>query len=776
VLQRLSTPLFLALLTAIFFAPLALRPGGTLYSDHSDLLSHYLPAKHFLIESWRETGELPLWCPYSFGGMPFIHDPQVGAFYPPHWLLVLVPYDALGAALSWGIVLHLLLAGWGTYACARDQGLDRWPALMSAFGFLFAGKWLLHLLAAGHYTTIGLAWLPWTLFCLQRGLRQRSPAWTTGAGVCFALVILGTQPQWAFYAGIFLPVWTVGAWRDCRLQIADCRLQSAESVSSWRLLAVGAWAGLVAVALSAVQWMPTLEAAALSTRGAGVASEDVLGGGLRALMFLVGPAITTEPANLAWEDRGGFGLLWIAVAAMAAIVCRERVRGRATAWLMLILFGVGGAALVQWLPGFRLFRQPTRMLLIAALPTAFLAGETTQALLRTEIDGKRCRRILVRLSVAVAILAGGFAVRQILQGKSVVGHPYWITLAVTLPAAYWVLSIQYSAVRSVVWGLLLVVDLWALTWPLVQVRSEAEVYALSPSVSELVRESETLGRVLDVDADEECSPLGRGAPSALLHRLQAVRGYNPLDVRRTKEYLQKMTGDDGPLRPFEHPLAFPIIGDIPVENRRLLDLLGVRYLLQPRNIPLDQTGWRKIGGDPDPAAFDVIAGGRRRLPAYSLYENEQVLPRVFVVPRAVSGGDLCNVDFRKVVVLDEAVVDEPNILEPGYWSAAITQYQPNRVAIEAAGDASGWLVFTDVWYPGWNCAVDGVPVKVYRGDFLFRAVHLEAGRHEVIFSFEPESYRWGKLISLAVAAFLTGGMSVYFIGLRNRGYAPARHG
>jgi hypothetical protein len=765
VLKRLLFPLLLAALTALFFAPLVAQPGGTLYSAHSDLLAHYLPAKHFLVESFRQTGDLPRWCPYSLGGLPFIHDPQVGAFYPPHWVLLLLPLDTLGAALSWLIVAHLVVAGWGTYACARERGLDRGSALVAAIGFLFAGKWLLHLLAAGHYTTIGIAWLPWTLFCMQRGLRQRSPAWTTGAGVCFALVILGTQPQWAFYAGIFLMVWTVGAWRDCKLQITNCKWQTEHSISWMRLAVVGIWAAAIAVALTAVQWLPTMEAAALSTRGGGIASEDVLGGGLRALMFLVGPALTSEPANIVWEDRGGFGLLWLVAAALAPVMCKERLRGRALVCAGLIVFGVGGAVLVQWLPGFRLFRQPTRMLLIAALPVALLAGETTQALLHGVMDLQRCRRILVRISVAIGILAGGFAVRQVLQGKPIVLHPYWITLAATLPAAYWVLGAQHSTVRTTVWGIILVVDLWALTWPLVEVRSESGIYVPSASVVQLESERETGCRVLDVDASEESSPLGRGAPLALLHRLNAVRGYNPLDVRRTKEYLQQIADDDAALRPFEHPLAFPIIDNVPVENRQLLNLFGVRYLLQPRDRPLDQSGWLKIGDDAEPAAFDVVAGGLRKLPAYSLYENEEVMPRVFVVPRAVYREDVCNVDIRCEVELDEPLANESNSSEHGYWSTEITKYEPNQVTIQAAGNAPGWLVLTDIWYPGWICTVDGMPAKVHRGDFLFRAVHLDPGQHEVIFRFEPESYRWGRNIS-GVALVIISVLLIYSAGFR----------
>ena len=110
--QRWLQPLLILGLGLLFFAPLVLHPRAVLYSDHSDLLAEHLPAKRFLIHSLHETGELPLWCPYTFSGSPFVHDIQVGMFYPPHWPLYLLPEEAVGPGMSWLIVLHVILAGW----------------------------------------------------------------------------------------------------------------------------------------------------------------------------------------------------------------------------------------------------------------------------------------------------------------------------------------------------------------------------------------------------------------------------------------------------------------------------------------------------------------------------------------------------------------------------------------------------------------------------------------------------------------------------------------
>ncbi|HEV2125275.1 MAG TPA: hypothetical protein VGW38_21205, partial [Chloroflexota bacterium] len=73
---------------------------------------------------------------------------------------------------------------------------------------------------------------------------------------------------------------------------------------------------------------------------------------------------------------------------------------------------------------------------------------------------------------------------------------------------------------------------------------------------------------------------------------------------------------------------------------------------------------------------------------------------------------------------------------------------PERLALRVALDTPGFLVLRDTLYPGWSVRVDGEDAPLLRGDYLFRAVPLSAGIHQVEFTYRSLPFERGMVISL----------------------------
>jgi hypothetical protein len=769
--------LALVLLWAAYFHPLVLHPGRVLYSESSDFLAEHLPAKLFLNREWREAGELPRWNPYHFCGSPFIHDVQVGAFYPPYAVTYLVPESALGAALSWVTALHVLAAGVFTYLYARWRGLGELAALVAAVGFMLSAKWMTHLLLAGHTVTVGLAWLPLVLLALERAIRSGGVWPVIGAGVGIALLVLGTHPQWAFYAAVFVALWTLGP------ALGRSDAGTARKLARWAGL--GLAAGAVAAALAAVQWLPTLEAAGQSSRTVGLEQTGTLSVGLSAAVGLVGPSSGYDPPR-SWEERGLFGLF-----ALAAAFAAPALAGRPAWWQLgvavgLVAFSLGGAVLVEWLPGFSVFRLPARMLLVVAFPVAFLAGVATDRLVRGGWD--RAGRVALQRGLLTAVLVG--VVPAVLffgtggpDGPAHPSRPMWgefvahaAFVAAALPAAFALTLAGRGGprLRTGVWVALLAIETVIPTARFVRVWEQERIYPRSALTDELTARAPagearaTDWHVPGVLNDQTCA-LGVGAPMALVYRLESPAGYNPLDVRWYREFVWYTLGGRGPVRSL-NPVTMPILPNADARRPRLLDVTNLRYAAVPEGQQTFHAGWwRPVAVVPGPPPVPLQApGAPAELPPHTLYENPTALPRAWVVPEAArmpQGREpeaLDGCDFRRTALL---TTDDPLPPAAGpVGTARVVEHRPNRVVVRVEGGGGGYLVLSDVWFPGWVCRVDGREVPVYRAYHAFRAAALPAGATAAVFTFEPRSYRVGWWVSCAALI----GLAVLALGVGRR--------
>jgi hypothetical protein len=85
----------------------------------------------------------------------------------------------------------------------------------------------------------------------------------------------------------------------------------------------------------------------------------------------------------------------------------------------------------------------------------------------------------------------------------------------------------------------------------------------------------------------------------------------------------------------------------------------------------------------------------------------------------------------------------------------LVSYQPNEMKYESNTSDEQLAVFSDVYYKnGWKAYIDGVLTPHFRANYVLRAMVIPAGKHEIIFKFEPDVIKKGNAITLSSYALL----------------------
>jgi len=126
------------------------------------------------------AGRLPLWNDLWGYGFPGVAESQMGAFYPPHWLL----YGTLPVEVAFtvSLVLHTAWGALGAMWAARRFGVSPWGAALAGFAWGASGFNLIHLVHTWGYTAG--CWLPWAwglAWPMVRGERPWRGAWGLAA-------------------------------------------------------------------------------------------------------------------------------------------------------------------------------------------------------------------------------------------------------------------------------------------------------------------------------------------------------------------------------------------------------------------------------------------------------------------------------------------------------------------------------------------------------------------------------------------------------------------
>ena len=212
-------------------------------------------------------------------------------------------------------------------------------------------------------------------------------------------------------------------------------------------------------------------------------------------------------------------------------------------------------------------------------------------------------------------------------------------------------------------------------------------------------------------------------------------------------------------------------------NADLLGLAGVRYVVDTRGAADPSAGIWTMVAKPDReglTALDVA----REFPGGRIYELPTALPRAYFVgavgARPITPDDPVaalaimqaeKLDYHRTVLLETdsrpwpMAGATPPKGEVRQSTVAIEQYRHDRLRIRVVAPEPGYLVLSNLWYPGWRTWVDDTATDILPANYALQAVPVAAGEHDVVLRYLPWSF-YGPLLltfgGLVLSAILLG--------------------
>lgn len=731
-----------------------------------DLANFLYPTFRFAAEWWRH-GVIPLWNPYLFAGQPFLGDIQSALFYPVNLLTFLISSSFTFRDMEFLSILHFFVAGSGMYAFLRfgswDLGTGNWDSnlrlsrsacLAGAIAFQFSDLFITHF---GNLNLIAVAaWMPLVLLFYRRAVLDRRLGYAALSGFFLAIAFHAGHIQSFLFILLALLLFAIYHAMSLRALQGRSNLQmhlgfasslSLPSASSGRALAMTQMVivALVALGLSAPALIPAIEFTQHTVR-AEFSYEQAAQFSLppAQLIGLFVPGFFGRGPQSAWGpwqrvEVGYVGILPLVLAFLALILRRDSVTKFFAVFVLVGLsLALGGYAILhgwlyQFVPGFGQLRAPARFVFLFDFGIAALAALGFDALLHslphaTEIIFKRFVRAAPWVFLVVALSAGSTAYAMMIlgQGQDAVLFQRISNAANALALFILLFALSIALIiaratrffRSIPWA---IAALALIFFDLFSLGAYVDISTDDPS---RVFDHPDAVAFLKSDADyDRVDPRETGvdgawtADTAIVHGLFSVDGDNPLVLSDFDKYWNGMGS----------------------RSSALYDLLNAKYLIGRKGVPLDR------------AKFNLAFDGD---PALSIFANARVLPRAFIVTDARIASDhnaafdaihAADFDPARTVVLEKQQAEGTKQPALGAASAVVTiaDFSPNSILLTTNASSDGYLVLSEVYYPGWRAWVDDREVPVLRADYLFRAIELPAGEHRVRFTYDPASFKFG---------------------------------
>lgn len=779
---------FVCFFSSVVFKHQYLAPG--------DALTYSMAAFHQQPE---------LWCDAVGCGMPVAADPQYQTWYPVLWICRAAGgYNLL-------VILAYVIAFCNAFALSYAITRLRFAACLGGIVYSMSGFMFAHL---GHVTIIHAAcWLPLLILSIEKLSREMRWKWLLLGQIAVAMTTLGGHSQILAISLVmsgFFALFKAFCREDDSSGSANSKVDFRPN---WQLLSSYICMCIFGLGLVAMQILPTLQLASLSSR-ADWSFENFVSFSFppRQLAQFFFPFLFCQQVGYELQNyaRSFYVGEWSVteltayvgfIPVILAIVGVAKGRGRSK-WFWLVtavaslVIAAGSATplakVLFYVPIINHFRCPSRYVLLFELAVSLLAAIGAATIERyTQIRKRQALTAIASLTTGFAALSSFVWCQKYLRyhiaksgldhvdispfSNSYVGVPL-ILLAVSFIVLWlWTCAPKVVARQLFVVAMLLV-DLSSFDYFCEWRFRPADEADLAPPnvVTELCKiwkDNSHQFRIAVPLAD-----LGgvRGCPPNLnsMWSLPSPAFYSPLVTQRLSQLLQ----DSGTAR----------LQTICKPGDATLDIASVKYLIVPKGTAVDAHGdinilstslpFNTAGEAPKfvqtthTDGQNLVYENKRFLPRFRFVYKTQVLDEVKTLAsiHGVHDAKSGKVNFQDTAILAANDVNLSSILErlrgsppnvsPTYRVNVLSDSGSEK-SLDVQTSEPGLLMVSDQFFPGWSAKVDGAPAILTRANYNFDAILVDAGRHRVDMTFTFQPFRLGLILSaVSLASIIVAGL------------------
>lgn len=744
----------LFLLASAFLIPTFL---GYVYC-RSDLKLLFYPWHEFVRNALLK-GELPLWDPTIMCGVPFLaSNPPAALFYPLRFILYPLEYHI---AVSAYIVIHLFVAGVSLFYFLKSYRLRASSCFFGGVSFMYAPYLIGRIPYLAEFTLLCLA--PLALWLTKYVCETKSARAVALGSMAYACMHFVGQPQLLYPISVIMGLFWL-----------DFLVRDFKRGTPLRRTCLFAFPSMVVLGtlMAGVVLIPFLEFVMHSDRAEGLSYSQFAARSLPlyGLLGIVLPnpfgASSIEALYPNWErlQRCLIPYLGVIPLIMAFYSGKLKRVKYLVPLLLLLLWAVGGnwgwfELFYKYVPGLKFMRIPERTLPLACLLltvySAFGFEKFMDALESKRIRGAAfavpaCILIVLSVCGAALLLMNPRVSVALIKALQTLGYSSIIEHTVPAIAQTVLLFSLFSLLTALaVKG---TISHKGTGFALIFLT----IINLFPNSLEtqFLTEKKFLYSVRDIWDSELSFVRGDESPETRIFLsfrrvgavgLQLEPELTP-NVGQIHNDVLNAAGYNCQLLQRFAAMTKPIAQSGPAKAR-ILSLLGVKYYFGAADEkPLPR--WRLAYEPSEETEYSFV-----------VFRNPACVPRIHFVRdfKVVDSEEqilhqLSSPDFDplKTVIIEKEMKD----FSAGTGDSFRTDVTAidsglNHVRIEVSSNAECLLVLSDTYYPGWKARVNGNETEIYRGNLLFRVIHIPRGFSTVTFEYTPLSFAIGGAISIA---------------------------